>query len=436
MWELLVFGTIGGAAVGFSILQSRKRLRNWEGAATSCGLEVVAASGVVRPVLEARAGRMAVRIETCGNKGESTRVVVVASRFRDFRSVRIRPESFFPFREVKVGDPPFDSTFAVEGPKGTVLALFDAETRRRLRRVDAEARLELHAGELRAEMRDEEKVSIVLPALLDLGQLFSQPIDIPRRLAENARHDPEPGVRIQNLLALIRDHPEDPGTLEALRASCLDVSYEVRLRAARELGDEGRDVLLKLAEGPAPDAVSAEALSALGPDLPFEQARFILDRALRVGRIQTARLCLEVLGRHGAVAVDLLVEVLEWAKGELAVAAAQALGETGSPAAEPPLILALRREDKDLRVATANALGRVGSVEAVLPLKEAAESSWLHLSLRQAARQSIAEIQSRVQGASPGQLSLAQAEAGQLSLSTESAGQLSLGDAGDEPEEA
>ena len=49
-----------------------------------------------------------------------------------------------------------------------------------------------------------------------------------------------------------------------------------------------------------------------------------------------------------------------------------------------------------------------------------------HLELRRAARQAIAEIQSRLASASPGQLSLAATEAGQLSLAQAKAGQLSL----------
>ena len=77
-------------------------------------------------------------------------------------------------------------------------------------------------------------------------------------------------------------------------------------------------------------------------------------------------------------------------------------------------------------MAAASALGRVGSSAAVLPLKEAAESFSHDPELRRATRQAIAGIQSRVQGASPGQLSLAGAEAGQLSLAEAEAGQLSL----------
>ncbi len=72
-------------------------------------------------------------------------------------------------------------------------------------------------------------------------------------------------------------------------------------------------------------------------------------------------------------------------------------------------------------------LGKRFAAPAVLPLKEAHErSSWLNIDFRQATRQAIAEIQSRIQGASPGQLSLAGAEAGQLSLAQTEAGQLSL----------
>jgi hypothetical protein len=62
-------------------------------------------------------------------------------------------------------------------------------------------------------------------------------------------------------------------------------------------------------------------------------------------------------------------------------------------------------------VAAAETLGRVGSAAT-----------------RQAARRAIAEIQSRLHGALPGQLSLAGEEAGQLSLASDPAGQLSLGE--------
>jgi hypothetical protein len=427
MWETLVFVLLGGGALGFGLLKRGRHTHEWETAAVLCGLQAVDAPNLWHLPLKTGAGKAAVRIDTFGDEGRFARIVVIAPGPPDFKTVRIRPESSLQWgREIETGDVSFDSTFFIEGPKWLVFAVLDAETRRLLFRASTESWLEISNGQLRAEM-SYEKVPSILPLLLDVAQRFAQPLDIPRRLAENAHQDPAPGVRLQNLLLLIRELPEDLWTAEALRTACSDPSPEVRLRAAKELGDEGRDVLLELAESLADDTVSAEAVSILGQELPFERTRVILDRARGLRHTVTARICLEVLGDSGAAAaVDALAKVMEEELGVLAPAAAQALGATGSPAAEPPLILALQREPADLRVAAANALGRVGSVAAVLPLKEAAERSWLDLELRQATHQAIAEIRSRLPGASPGQLSLAGAEMGQLSLAHAEAGQLSL----------
>jgi hypothetical protein len=76
-----------------------------------------------------------------------------------------------------------------------------------------------------------------------------------------------------------------------------------------------------------------------------------------------------------------------------------------------------------VRVAAARALGQVGTIAAVLPLKEREAQD---RAVRAAARQAIAEIQSRARGAAPGQLSLAGGESGRLSLASGEEGRLSL----------
>jgi HEAT repeats len=426
MWELAFMALAGGggALLGWWHQRHRWRVQLWQDAAASCGLSEVESYSIWNLYLayKAQAGLEGMWISH-GERG--ARVAIKVQGTPGFQKVRICRELHKPGpREIEIGDEPFDRTFSVEGPMRFVCALLDAETRRRLLSLNADSKLELAAGSLRAEMSDAQ-LPRLLPLLLDLCRQLVRPMDLEQCLAGNALRDPEPGVRLRNLLLLIRELPGDPRTIETLRAARSDASPEIRLRAAMELGTEGRDVLLELAESEVADAWSAQALAIVGHELPFERARDILLRALRRRHIQTACAGLEALGHRGGAAVDVLAKVLAREDGELAVAAAQALGTNGSAAAEPPLILALQCEGMDVRVAAANALARAGSAAAVLPLKEAAERSHDN-DLRRAARQAIAEIQSRARGASPGQLSLAGAEAGQLSLAQAEAGQLSL----------
>jgi HEAT repeat protein len=420
-------------AAGTSLLSAvrnrRVRLERWQNAALSCGLRVVWVSiyAAWRMKLDAGGGPLQVRIEAINAKAYPVRIVVAVPGPPGFSGVKIRRELEKPFgaREIEMGDESFDNNFYIVGPMRLVCALFDAETRGLLLRVNAASRLAISGGELRAELSDSQ-IPEVLPLLLDIGRRFAQPLEAPQRLAENARQDPAAGVRLSNLLLLIRELPGDPMTLDALHNACADPSPRVRLRAARELGAEGRAVLMEVAERTEDDDASAQAVSILGRELPSERTTAILKQALRWRHLQTARACLESLGRSGPTAVDTLAKVMAREQGELATAAAMALGETGSPSAEPPLTVALQREQADLRVAAASALGRVGSSAAVLPLKDSAERFSRDPELRRATRQAIAEIQSRLQGASPGQLSLSGGEMGQLSLTEAEAGQLSL----------
>ena len=112
-----------------------------------------------------------------------------------------------------------------------------------------------------------------------------------------------------------------------------------------------------------------------------------------------------------AEAVRVLARILASEEGELATIAARVLGGTGQVAAEEPLVAALQRDIGDVRVAAARALGHAGSIAAVLPLK-ALEKWYRDDATRRAAREAVAAIQSRLPGASPGQLSLASADAG------------------------
>jgi HEAT repeat protein len=435
VWETYVILGLGYSVSAWLVVRKQRlTLRGWKAAVESLGLLVEETSGSWGGSLRLRAreGPIQVRIFPSPGRGHPPQIVIAAPWPLGFSDIRIRPEGDKPAgaRELEIGDERFDQAFYVVGPAQLLFALLDAETRR-LMIAFPENALRI-GGELRAEAKD-LSLADTLRLLLDLARRFTQPLEVVQRVARNAREDSSSEVRLRNLLHLIRELPGEAVTTEALRAACADPSPKVRLRAAKVLGAETHGILIELAASPEDDDASAQALAILGRGLPLERTREILGQALRRRLLKTARACLEALGGSGAAAdVDILAKVLAREKSDLAAAAAQALGASGNPAAgnpaaEPHLLPALQHARPDVRVAAAKALGRAGTAAAVLPLKEAAEHAH-DQELRSATRQAIAEIQSRLQGASPGQLSLAGADVGKLSLAETEAGQLSLAD--------
>jgi hypothetical protein len=292
------------------------------------------------------------------------------------------------------------------------------------------------SGELRVVFRPlfvetlHRQLRDVLGALRLVAESLRTPADVPGRIALNNQSEPEWKVRVANLRCLAETFANARATQEALRAAAQDERLEVQLAAARALpANEGRALLVDIASREwADDACAAEAVGALGDGFPAEKALATLTHALRSRRISTASGCLARLGNtRNERFVEPLGKVLAVEKGPLALAAARALGALGATSAEAPLLEALVRREPDLEVAVVEALGQAGSAGAVLTLKDLQERKDTDRQLRSAARQAVARIQSRLVGASPGQLSLASGEAGQLSLADEDPkGRLSL----------
>jgi HEAT repeat protein len=432
---VLVGGLIAAAGYFISRQARLERARQWRIVAELCGLTDVEESnpfGVSD--LSGRSNDLRVRFtEYRRGKQETGTRVIVTTEGGDLGWLRLRREDIgtalqemLGTREVEVGDEGFDREFFVDGPAETVRAVFDAETRSRLRSLTGYVRLELLDGELRADLPDRstsdlhDRLAHVTPKLLEAANRLARPTEIPQRLAQNALSDPQPVVRLECLLLLTRQFGGDPVTRATLLAADRDDSPEIRLRAAMALGADGRERLFALAAS-GPDEHGARAVAVLDRHLGAERALALLQTALSRRGIQTARAVVDVLGRMGGPdAVRALVRVMAEERGDLAVTAAHALGRCRLAIAEGPLIEALGREDEaPLRVAAAEALGACASVQAVLPLKEAEARHLLDIAFRRAARHAVAEIQARATGATPGQLSLAAGETGQLSLTDE-----------------
>jgi HEAT repeat protein len=462
--ELVVVGLVTAATAGalwLLAVRQRARARLWLAAASTVGLSEVAITKSVQGSLSltGQSGTIRVRLRSTlrsardphyGGEEADSALVLLAIEGRKLGAVCIevddpehpmggvglRPEDAttdfgkaFGKHEIEIGDRSFDEDFFITGAPALVYAFLDTDTRARIFRMNYEGRFEIAGPVLRLDIPETNEgrlLAEVVGLLLDIARRLGDRTETAQRLASNARNDLWPAVRLRNLLCLVRTFGDRPVAGETLRAACADRDPEVRLRAATALGPDGIDTLLGMAEDVGlADVWPAAAIAALGPNFTLERATTTLEFALRGKRPETARACAEALGACGPAALEPLVEALGVRMGLVAAAAARSLGALGMPAAEGPLIRALNGDAPGLRVAAAEALGRSGTVAAVLPLKIAAERS-PDPELRRAARQAVAEIQARLPGASPGQLSLSVTEAGQLSLAEPEAGRLSF----------
>ena len=343
--------------------------------------------------------------------------------------------------DVATGDADFDRAFHLVGSPPLLLALLGEETRQALGRIRwgpvPVSEIRLLDGELRLDVVDEgprwrprsrkhrHAVEQVARLALEMIGALHEPADVWRLLADNARRDIVPSVRLQNLTALVRGCPDHVVVHETLKGATMDPDPDMRLLAGIELRDEGLSILEGLASSRrVEDGCSARAVEALGPNLTTARASGLLREALgpragiAVERPLTAGACVDLLERRGEVAA---LRFVPWANGAVGLSGVKALERIGG-AAENALASALSIPDEERAVAIVKALGAVGSVAAVAALKEAARRGG---KLKGAARQAIAEIQARVHG-TPGQLSLAEGGKGGLTLVDEQAGQLSL----------
>jgi HEAT repeat protein len=438
-----------GAAAGGAIFQARRlraRRAAWRRAAESCGLEDLTETRRLGAVtgLHARRGVLRVSIGVRGAR-RATSIVVhgiadVALRGEGFETAlqkRLRVQG-----EVEVGDPTFDEAVYLEGPPAVLQAVLDASTRLAVRRLLQGTLYDAGRGTMfmaRARLQGKVEIEVgegvwgfarsglplALHSALDLAQRLTEPEDVARRLARNAKEDPLAEVRRRNLAMLEREFPDHPALPSALRGACQDRDDDVRLHAAAALGEEGHAVLRRLAASSGDEGCAAAALRALGSATPAPDALDLLAGAMRRQRYALARACLEALGgRGGAAATAALSQALGAASADVAVAAAQALGHADLPGAAAVLLeRGLGHAQREVRVAAAEALGRVAGVDAVLPLRELAAQA--DGPLRRAAREAVAQIQSRISGAAPGQVTVAGGEGGTLSLASDG-GEVSL----------
>lgn len=433
----VVMSALVGAFWHHAVVQERERMDTLRDAANACRLTDLrewSYPGGFNRHLTAASGDVTVQL-ACYEREKRQGTTITMKLPRVQGGLELRPETVATSlerwrgrKEIEIGDTFFDESFWVTGVPTAVRAALDFDTRRRLVGLSAQSAVALAGGTFSADVRGiPSEARAPLAEMLEVARRLVQPLDVPSALARNARHDQYAGVRLQNLLSLLREFPEHSSTADALQTAATDDNAEVRLRAAMTMGDQGHELLLQLARDPrVDDSCAARAIRALGRNLRAESAQTHLQWARKAQRIATAQACILTLGLHRAPeVVDVLRNVLAMDDVPLAVDAAQALGRISTPRAQQALLGVLRSTRTPVVIAAAAALGGCASVDAVMPLLESVR---LHggRDLERAVRQAVAQIQSRAgEDVSPGRLSLTDVEAGRVSLTNE-AGQLSL----------
>lgn len=426
--------------IGVGIAQARRSRRVFTEAADLLGVPQTEIRGWVHMRMEGqmRAFPFKVHEESRGKSGVWT-VVEVDSRGRI-------PDTFYLGREgigssfgklfvgedIATGDERFDAAVVVRGPTTLALSLLDEETRRRVTDLTApggKVKDGVVSIALHRRFKDGKALAKLAQDLVAVAERLAQKEPPVERLSAIARFDAASGARHRALQELIAGFASEPLARETLRLALSDRAPEVRLLAAVALGEQGLDCLRGIVDssGTAPE-VALRAVEALGQLLPEEVALKRLEAAVRAGHDRLAQALVERFGPATSQSdVARLARQLEPdSRPEIAAACARALGRTGSPAAEPPLVAALSHADGDVRAAAAEALGKVGSVGTIGPLREAVADSLLSPSVRRAAIAAIAEIQSRLTGAAPGQLALSEGEAGAVAIADRQEGGVSI----------
>jgi hypothetical protein len=401
---LLAWSSLIGAgvyAVFASIRRRSRRVADTRRAlVTACGVTGIEVTA--RNVVSGRRGGLTLRLASYLYRRRRGTQVMIQGVAPDVTIAPVgvldRVAQVLGSTDARTGDPAFDARFGLHGKLATARALLDAPTRAGI--LELFGRFE--AGRIdRGFLSFESAEALGVPDSLEAGTLqralhlahaLETPSSAPARLAAIARADPLATVRARALHALCETDADHALAQDALQHAAHDTDPSLRLQAGRALGPRGEAVLLALAsDAGVPDAVSAEAIDALGEAFALEHARAAVLREIASGRGYTARSA-----------------VLRCAAGG---------------AAEVPALSAALAAEPMVAEEAARALGRIAGAEAVAALHEAEARGG---DIRRAAREAIAAIQSRLTGASPGQVSFATRDGGRVSVVDPAAGRVTV----------
>jgi hypothetical protein len=304
------------------------------------------------------------------------------------------PEVSFPIDQ-------FGSSIYVGGDTETAYALLDDRARKEVLAIVGERGVWIASGAIiweggRSAAQADLLVEMTTRMLALAQKLTIERRDIPLRLSQNARGDPSPAMRHQNLVLLIAHHPSAEETLVACRNALNDIDVFVRLLAAKHLGDEGMPALRGI--------VHAE--------YAHEEARVLAVQHLAKN--------------HPRSAAEVLAKLLWSSSSRVMFASLRGLlyldpALVRRTEIEVRLIDLASSSDRSMNVTAVDLLARVGGGRALASLHALAKGMFNDAGVKEAARSAIEAIEARLGAAESGRLSIVDPleREGALSVATE-----------------
>ncbi|MEW6367066.1 MAG: HEAT repeat domain-containing protein [Acidobacteriota bacterium] len=344
--------------------------------------------------------------------------------------MRVAPEGFaatlwktVSHADINVGDDAFDALVVVAGEDVPgIVGLLDAETRSlMIELVGAQGwtidQSGMHSDANLLTLSELDELTASISRAAGLTDRLTREGTTERRLIENLFAESKESVRSKNLDMLLT-LPQTQAVRDALGQVPSLQSWDMTIRAGEALGEWGIQMLAEAALS-APTPLGLRAVRALGAT-SGAAAPSAIRAALVRPENEVVLAGVEALGKmRDTGSVDALSDLLLGARdADVRLAAACALGRTGTPAARRSLLKALENTETEVRCAAIAALGECGTVDDILALIDIEYGE--QPELRPRARQAIAAIRERTGKVGQGMLSLADSAAagGALSIAS------------------
>ena len=315
------------------------------------------------------------------------------------------------------------------GNEGLVAGLMNGAARTVLARGDrmtlTEARLILESPFLLSERSPSSVIEGVVTIAERLVRVCPSPHQVPNEvslLRENLESDPSAQVRAQAADLLLSRYRSL--AFDVADTALQDPSPEVRLAAARHMGDVGFPVLEELIfdtqlDAPNADELRQRALRFLIREFSVERTLPMLEKAIREGPDSLRQIAIRQIGHlRYSEAVAWLTPLARSRDLETIAAGCESLAEVGGSKAEAILIELLNRSEPSVLRAAVEAIAHIGTLSSAPRLLSIVKNGPTR-AIRVSAATTLQLVTARGTRVETGRLSLLDAEsAGTLAIAS------------------